>query len=117
MSLVARHLEGNGIPTLIIGSALDIVEHCGVPRYLFVDFPLGNPCGKPWDRAMQSRIMDHALNLFAQARQPSTEHSEEHWGSDEWRSRYMEVSDANREELALKGEELREQRAVRQPRT
>ena len=116
MSLVARHLEENGIPTLIIGSALDIVEHCGVARYLFVDFPLGNPCGKPWDKAMQSRIMAHALDFFARAERPTTEHSPETWGSDEWRVRYMEVSDANREALALKGEELRAQRATREPR-
>ena len=48
LSLVARHLEANGLPTVIIGSALDVVEHCGVPRFLFTDFPLGNPCGHPW---------------------------------------------------------------------
>jgi hypothetical protein len=29
VSLVARHLETNGIPTVIVGSALDVVEHCG----------------------------------------------------------------------------------------
>jgi D-proline reductase (dithiol) PrdB len=43
ISLVARHLETNGIPTVIVGSALDVVEHCGVPRFYFTDFPLGNP--------------------------------------------------------------------------
>ena len=117
MSLVARHLEENGLPTVIIGSALDIVEHCGVARYLFVDFPLGNPCGKPWDKPMQSRIMTQALNLFVNATQPTTEHSPEQWGADEWKIRYMEVSDANREALALKGKELRAQRATREPRT
>ena len=57
MSLVARHLEANDIPTIILGSAKDIVEHCGVPRFLFTDFPLGNPCGKPWDVEMQRRIV------------------------------------------------------------
>ena len=29
MSLVARHLEEGGISTVIIGSARDVVEHCG----------------------------------------------------------------------------------------
>ena len=105
------------MPTLIIGSALDIVEHCGVPRFLFVDFPLGNPCGKPWDTAMQSRIMSHVIEFFATADAPTTQYSPELWGSDEWRQRYMEVSDANREALALKGEELRKQRATRVPRS
>jgi len=35
VSLVARHLETNGIPTVVLGCAKDIVEHCGVPRFLF----------------------------------------------------------------------------------
>ena len=51
MSLTARYLEAHGIPTVIIGSAWDIVEWCGVPRFLFADRPLGNPCGHPWDAA------------------------------------------------------------------
>ena len=66
MSLVARHLEEAGIPTVIIGSGRDIVEECGVPRFLFVDFPLGNPCGKPWDRDMQHAITGAALDLLEQ---------------------------------------------------
>ena len=57
MSLVARHLEANGLPTVIVGSALDVVEYCGVPRFLFTDFPLGNPCGLPWNR--DHRLLDH----------------------------------------------------------
>ena len=105
------------MPTVIIGSALDIVEHCAVPRYLFVDFPLGNPCGKPWDKAGQARIIEQGLGLFERASAPmTTEHSPERWGSDEWRARYMEVSDANREELARKGDELRARRAARERR-
>ena len=66
MSLVARHLEANGLPTVIIGSALDIVEHCGVPRFLFTDFPLGNPCGHPWRRDMQKKIACPLLVLWGQ---------------------------------------------------
>ena len=105
------------MPTVIIGSALDIVEQCGVPRFLFVDFPLGNPCGKPWDAAMQSRIVAHALALFERAEHAgTTEHSPEIWGSHEWRARYMQVSAENREELMRKGEALRGRRASRVPR-
>lgn len=117
MSLVARHLEANGIPTVIIGSARDIVEHCGVPRFLFVDFPLGNPCGKPWDIDMQRRILRHGLSLFESLTEPmTTAVSDEQWGDDDWKQRYMEVNDSNRDELARKGEELRNRRAQRQPR-
>jgi hypothetical protein len=48
-SLAARHLEASGIPTVLFGCARDIVECCGVPRFVFSDFPLGNPTGRPLD--------------------------------------------------------------------
>ncbi len=72
MSLTAHHLEAAGIPTVVVGSARDIVEECGVARFLFVDFPLGNPCGKPYDVAMQSAIVGQALDLLEHAWQPHT---------------------------------------------
>ena len=72
MSLVARHLEANGIPTVIIGAARDIVEHCGVARFLFVDFPLGNPCGEPEKLDMQRSIFGQALDLLESAEGPNT---------------------------------------------
>jgi D-proline reductase (dithiol) PrdB len=117
VSLISRHLEANGMPTVIVGSALDIVEHCAVARFLFVDFPLGNPCGKPWDAAMQRRILGQALSLFETATGPRTTlRSPEHWGDDGWRDRYMQVTEDNRAELARQGEALRQRRAERQPR-
>ena len=65
VSLVGRHLEANGIPTVVIGSARDIVEQCGVARFLFTDFPLGNACGRPWDVDMQRAIVSMAFDLLA----------------------------------------------------
>ncbi len=35
VSLAARMLEANGIATVVMGCAKDIVEHAGVPRFLF----------------------------------------------------------------------------------
>ena len=72
MSLVARYLEANGIPTVMIATARDIVEYCGVPRLVFVDFPLGNPCGVPFDVEMQGSILDIALGLLETADEPAT---------------------------------------------
>ncbi len=72
MSLVARHLEAHGIPTVVFGCARDIVEHCGVPRFVFSDFPLGSPCGKPFEPAMQRVIVGLGLDLLAQATAPGT---------------------------------------------
>lgn len=106
------------MPTVIVGSALDIVEHCAVPRFLFVDFPLGNPCGRPWDPAMQHRIVSQALDVLETATGPrTTVVSPERWPENGWRQRYMEVTPANRERLARDGEVLRQRRAARQPRT
>lgn len=105
------------MPTVIVGSARDIVEHCAVPRFLFVDFPLGNPCGKPWDRPMQLRIVEQAIRLFATAAAPmTTVVAPERWGDEGWRERYMEVTADNRAELARMGEDLRRRRARRQRR-
>jgi D-proline reductase (dithiol) PrdB len=83
VGLVARHLEANGVPTVIFGCARDIVEYCGVPRFLFSDFPLGNPCGKPFDPAMQRAIVLAGLELLAGATRPGTTVvTPFEWGSD-----------------------------------
>ena len=112
MSLVARHLESEGISTVVIGSARDIVEECGVPRFLFVDFPLGNPCGKPWDVAMQKALICEAFDLLVNSWQPrTTVQSTFAWTENEndlWRNRYMRVDDSNREFLAEAGLKRRE---------
>ena len=67
MSLVARYLERNGIPTIVMGAAKDIVEHAGVPRFLFSDFPLGNSCGKPHEPDTQRFTLDLALKVLESA--------------------------------------------------
>ena len=114
MSLTARHLEANGIPTVIIGSARDIVEQCAVPRFLFVDFPLGNPCGKPYDAAMQREIVGMALDLLKAARFPQTTvRAPFDWGGDGWRENFLRVDESTIAELRRAGEERRADRASR----
>jgi D-proline reductase (dithiol) PrdB len=113
VSLVARHLEAAGITTVVIGSARDIVEECGVPRFLFVDFPLGNPCGKPGDVEMQRRVVELAVDLAASAiASRTTVQSPARWGSDDWRDAYMAVGDHNRETLRAAGDRRRDHQAV-----
>ena len=72
VSLVARHLEANGIPTVVMGCAKDIVEHAAVPRFLFSDFPLGNSAGKPHDPASQAFTLELALRVLETAPGPQT---------------------------------------------
>lgn len=110
MSLGARKIEEAGIPTVVIGSARDIVEECGVPRFLFVDFPLGNPCGKPNDAAMQREIVGLGLDVLERSIVPrTTVQAPVVWDeADEgWRERFMYVGDENRADLAAAGAERR----------
>lgn len=117
MSLVSRHLEASGIATVVVGSARDIVEQCGVARFVFTDFPLGNPCGMPYDVEMQTAIVGMALGLLQTARHPQTTvQTPFHWPNDEWRANFMRVDEANREALQRAGEERRTQQAERKAR-
>lgn len=87
MSLIARYLEENGISTVVIGAARDIVEHCGVARFVFVDFPLGSPCGEPWNVPQQRTIFAEAIDLLANATGPRTTRAPAlRWGKgDDWK--------------------------------
>ena len=109
MSLVARCLEADGIATVLLGSALDVVEHCGVPRFAFADFPLGNPCGRPWEGAMQRQVVASAMALFESAAGPrTTAHLPYRWGGDQsWRSNYMAIREADLDALRQQGDERR----------
>jgi D-proline reductase (dithiol) PrdB len=108
VSLVSRHLEENGLATVVLGSARDVVEECGVARFVFSDFPLGNPCGKPWEAEMQRTIVGTAIESLSRAWMPRTTiQTPFAWGHEEWREAFMRVDDGNREALAREGEERR----------
>jgi len=101
VSLTARHLEANGIATVVMGCAKDIVEHCGVPRFLFSDFPLGNSAGRPHDPASQELTLELALRLLEAAPGPrTTMQSPLHWSeSAEWKLDYCNPARLAPEEL------------------
>ena len=113
MSLVARTLEENGIPTVVVGSARDIVEECGVPRFLFSDFPLGNPCGRPGDRSMQRELVEYAFDLLDTARLPrTTVQSPFRWAEDDsWKQRYARIDAEAADRLRRAGEARRAEQA------
>ena len=113
MSLVARHLEAAGIATVIVGSAQDIVETAGVPRFVFVDYPLGNPIGKPGDVAEQQATVEAALQLVTSAMGPRmTFRMPLDWGTDDWRANFMHVGPDNIEELREAGRRRMEKQAA-----
>jgi hypothetical protein len=102
LALAARMLEENGIPTVVMGCARDIVEHCGVPRFLFSDFPLGNAAGRPHDPASQRLTLDLALDLLATATAPrTTVRSPLSWSDDaSWKRDYANPDLLAADELA-----------------
>jgi hypothetical protein len=114
VSLAARHLDANGISTVIMGCAKDIVEHCGVPRFLFSDFPLGNSAGRPFDTASQAETLELALQLLERAPAArTTMQSPLRWSGDAaWKLDYLDLAKLTPEKLAERRQEFDVVKAV-----
>jgi len=113
-SLVARHLEANGVPTVVMGCAKDIVEHAAVPRFLFSDFPLGNSAGKPHDLPSQAFTLELALRVLESAPSAQTTvQSPLRWSSDAaWKRDYNNIAALSAEELARRRREFDAQKEI-----
>lgn len=113
VSLVARHLEAEGLPTVVLGAAKDIVETVGVPRFAFSDVPLGNSAGLPHDPESQRTALEHALTVLEMAPGPRTTvqtpvqwPGEPHW----WKRDNMNLSGLDDEQLTRAREAFQEQK-------
>ncbi len=117
VSLVARHLEANGIPTVVMGCAKDIVEHAAVARFLFSDFPLGNSAGLPHDPASQDQTLEYALKVLESAAGPrTTMQSPLRWsGVVTWKNDYLNLEQIGEEELRRRREEFDRQKELARP--
>ena len=114
VSLAARYLEANGIPTVIMGCAKDIVEYCGVPRFLFSDFPLGNPTGRPHDPQSQAFTLELALRVLESAPGPrTTVQSPLRWSEDPaWKLDFSNIARLSPEEIARRRAEFDRQKEI-----
>ena len=114
MSLVARYLERNGIPTIVMGAAKDIVEWAGVPRFLFSDFPLGNPAGKPHDPESHAFTLELALRVLETAPAPrTTVQSPLRWSADPaWKLDFSNIARLSPEEIARRRAEFDRQKEI-----
>jgi hypothetical protein len=108
VGLVARHLEAAGLPTVIMGCAKDIVEHCGVPRFVFSDFPLGNSAGRPFDLLSQRQTLELALSVLEAAPGPrTTVQSPQRWAEDAaWKRDYNDLTKLTPETIAERRREF-----------
>ncbi len=117
VSLTARYLEANGIPTVVMGCAKDIVEHAAVARFLFSDFPLGNSAGKPHDVASQDQTLELALQVLESASGPqTTRQSPIRWSaSGDWKLDYLNLDRISADELARRRAEFDRQKELARP--
>ena len=108
----------NGIPTVVLGCAKDIVERAGVPRFLFSDFPLGNSAGRPHDEASQATTLGLALDLLENAPGPRTTfQSPLKWSdSPDWKLDFSNIEQMSEEELQAKRDAFDETKRVAKER-
>jgi D-proline reductase (dithiol) PrdB len=102
LAIVAHLLEAAGIASVVMGCAKDIVEHAGVPRFLFSDFPLGNAAGRPHDVASQDFTLELALKVLEAAPAArTTVQSTLRWSdSADWKLDYANVERLSPAEIA-----------------
>jgi hypothetical protein len=114
VSLAARQLEASGIAAVVIGCAKDVVEYCGVPRFLFSDFPLGNAAGRPHDLDSQASTLELALRLLETAPAArTTVQSPLRWSPDpSWKLDYANLARLTSEEIARRRREFERQKEI-----
>ena len=64
MGLVARVVEEVGIPTVVVSTGRDLSAQVKAPRTVFVNFPMGNPFGRPFDATQQRAILLDVLHAL-----------------------------------------------------
>ncbi len=108
VSLAARGLEAAGIASVVMGCAQDIVQHVGVPRFVFSDFPLGNAAGRPHDSASQAFTLALALGLLqaATGRRSSVQSPLRWAASDDWKRDYSNIDRLSADEIARRRAEF-----------
>ena len=57
-------VEEAGIPTVVVSTGRDLSAQVRPPRTVFVNFPMGNPFGKPFDKVRQRTILFDALRAL-----------------------------------------------------
>jgi D-proline reductase (dithiol) PrdB len=64
VGLVCRVVEEAGIPTVCVSTGRDLTAQVKPPRSLFLNFPMGNNFGEPFNKKQQAAILGRALQLI-----------------------------------------------------
>jgi D-proline reductase (dithiol) PrdB len=125
VSLVARVLEAGGISTVTYTNARDIAASAGNPRQIFLNYPLGNPAGRPHDPDNQREVLRAGLRLLEEAQRPGIIVDLPYvWSeSSAWMEKFMseerpfisEEVEAKRQELLRKAKEQKTRQAGKDP--
>ncbi|HUA33018.1 MAG TPA: hypothetical protein VMA09_05395 [Candidatus Binataceae bacterium] len=76
-------VEAAGIPTVLVSTGRDLSIQVKAPRTAFVNFPMGNPFGRPFDTAQQRTILLDALSaLYSINRGGELVDLQYEWGAD-----------------------------------
>ncbi len=91
-----------------MGCAKDLVEFCGVPRFLFSDFPLGNPGGRPHDVESQEYTTELALKVLESAIGPrTTVQNPLRWSDNpDWKLDFSNIDQLSAAEIARRKAEF-----------
>ena len=90
VSLIARVLEAGGLPTVTFSNARDIATSAGNPRLVFLNYPLGNPVGRPGDPENQRAVLRAGLDLLETATEPQVVDLPYRWSeSTAWMDKFM----------------------------
>lgn len=71
VALLARALEQEGLPTIMLAVARDIVEEVRPPRAVYYNGEFGSVAGRPLWPEHQRRILDETLRLLEPMDQPT----------------------------------------------
>ena len=109
MSVLARAIEAEGLPTVTIALVREHAEKVNPPRALFVPFPYGYPLGKADDSAFQHRVISASLALLDAPKGPVLEEFPDEAGPTE----YPQASDKKGSQQALMEDAANEVTALR----
>lgn len=70
MGLVAREIEGAGIPTVVLSNIPVLTGAVGVPRMAAIEYPIGLTLGAPGDEEGQLAVLRAMLALFGSVAAP-----------------------------------------------
>ncbi len=70
MPVLARVIEGLGVPTVTVTMMPDVAQKLRLSRVVGVEFPFGHSFGMPHDEAMQLKVARAAVQALNEAGAP-----------------------------------------------